>query len=136
MTWGGEGGECKMQFGLNMSLIVRLTQLLSHMLKSQITFPTASLRRQQAGAVLQFLRSRQAFRNSCPATFVSQSQGHNNNLASSHVSACLFEHAQPNSISLLKKKKKKIQKNQKEALNCFDTCAPFPKRQQLLLAAL
>lgn len=51
MKWGR---KCKMQFGLNMSLIVRLTQLLSHMLKSQITFPTASLQRQQAGVVLHF----------------------------------------------------------------------------------
>lgn len=32
------GGKFNMRFGLNMSLIVRLTQLLSHMLKSHITF--------------------------------------------------------------------------------------------------
>lgn len=47
-----------MQFGLNMSLIVRLTQLLSHMLKSHITFHSLqqhlSRGNKQAGAVLHF----------------------------------------------------------------------------------
>lgn len=90
MKWGE---KCNLQFGLNMSLIVRLTQLLSHMLKSQITFHSLQQhlsRGNRPGAVLHFYhpdrRLGTVVLHFCLS--VTRTKKKYNHLASSHVSAC------------------------------------------------